>query len=89
MTKLGSELTPEDQKHVLAAYVHRFTGDHRPKWAKGGYTIQFRDDQEWLAHTRFHVTKRGRLDGRFRACESSPTWPGGQPGKPTISEYPE
>jgi len=32
--KLGIELTPEQQHHVLAVYVHRHTRDHKPAWAR-------------------------------------------------------
>lgn len=80
-TALGYELCDEDRRHVLAAYVHRFTGEHRPAWSrkewKDGkpYPLQFADDADWLAHTRFCVRKDGRLDMRYKACESSPTWP--------------
>ena len=80
-TKLGIELHPDDRRHVLAAYVHRFTGEHRPAWAhkpwKDGkpYPVQFADDADWLAHTRFAVRGNGRLDRRVNRCESSPTWP--------------
>lgn len=81
MTKLGIELSEQEQKHVLAAYVHRYTGDHKPRWVNGGrfYPLQFRDDHDWLCNTTFKVTKSGRLDMRARFCESSPTWPNGKP----------
>ncbi len=79
---LGTELTPKDQRHVLASYVHRYTGDRIPVWAKGlradgkpKHPLQFADDQDWLANTWFHVRTDGRLDGRFRRCHSVPTWP--------------
>lgn len=78
---LGSELSPEDRKHVLASYVHRFTREHRPQWAAGiwkdgkPYPVQFASDAEWLAHTRFAVTAGGSLDHRVKECQSAPTWP--------------
>ena len=78
-TLLGSELSPSVRKECLARFVHRFTGQHRPEWANGPDSltchVQFVDDEDWLAHTRFTVTKSGKLDGRFGHCESSPTWP--------------
>lgn len=80
-TRLGSELCAEDQRTVLTAYVHRFTRNHKPDWArkewKDGkpYPLQFDSDADWLAHTRFAVTKAVRLDARASDCESSPTWP--------------
>ena len=80
-SKLGSELTPEEQQYVLATYVHRFTGDHKPAWAskewKDGqpYPLQFKDDKDWLANTRFQTNKAGSLDSRCNECHSVPTWP--------------
>jgi hypothetical protein len=77
----GDALSAADKRHVLSAYVHRFTGEHKPDWAgkpwKDGkpYPLQFANDAEWLAHTRFVVTKCGRLDPRYHDCVSSPTWP--------------
>ena len=78
---LGIHLHANDQRHVLGAYVHRFTRTHVPAWArkewKDGkpYPVQFDNDGDWLAHTHFVVRKNGRLDMRSRHCESTPTWP--------------
>ncbi len=80
-TKLGTELHPSDREHVLAAYVHRYTGDFKPKWVKDGkwnggeYPLQFVDDADWLANTEFRVKSNGRLDERCHACMSYATWP--------------
>ena len=77
----GDKLTPEDQNYVRCAYVHRFTRDHKPRWAHKPrpngqpYPVQFDSDADWLAHTRFAVRKDGRLDNRVHSCESDPTWP--------------
>ncbi len=71
----GSELHRDDQRHVLAAYVHRFTGDHRPFWVKPCNPLQFKNDSEWLENTTFQVKKNGRLDMRVHHCFSMPTWP--------------
>jgi hypothetical protein len=81
----GTELSAVDQRRVLAAYVHRFTGEHRPQWANdprpdgAAYPVQFKDDADWLANTFFKVRADGRLDERARYCESTPTWPNGKP----------
>jgi hypothetical protein len=77
---VGSALSTEDQMHVLASYVHRFTRDHKPAWASGiwrggPYPLQFDSDQDWLAHTYFAVRKDGRLNMRHHICFSHPTWP--------------
>ena len=78
-TLLGSELSPSVQTECLRRFVHRFTGEHRPQWTTRpdckACPVQFADDWDWLANTRFHVTKTGKLDGSFDFCESSPTWP--------------
>ncbi len=80
-TATGTQLNGTDRAHVLGAYCYRFTGEHFPAWAQkpmpngSAYKVQFADDADWLANTRFAVTKTGRLDRRFNHCESSPTWP--------------
>lgn len=77
-TKLGSDLTPLEKKIVLARFVHRFTVEHVPAWAKEegtNYRIQFSSDADWLEHTEFVVTKSGKLDRRAKQCFSCPTWP--------------
>ena len=81
MYVLGTALHSDDRRHVLATYVHRFTGDHRPAWVAKGmpngqpYPLHFASDADWLAHTLFRVRTSGRLDMRVRSCESHPTWP--------------
>lgn len=77
----GSQLSEATQRAAKAMYVHRFTGEHRPEWAKRPmpngkpYPLQFADDAEWLANTEFEVTQAGRLDRRYTYCHSHPTWP--------------
>lgn len=89
--KLGSELTREDQARVLGAYVHRFTRTHVPNWARkprpngAAYNVQFEDDTDWLAHTRFWVRADGRLDNRADHCESNPTWPDNPEFRPAVN----
>lgn len=80
--KSGRNLTWPEQRYVLAKYVHRYTGEHKPTWAQSGtwrdgqpYPVQFRDDRDWLAHTYFAVNDDGTLDRRAGECFSSPTWP--------------
>ena len=81
--KFGSQLTQDEQKQVLGAFVHRFTGDHKPAWAAKPrpngdiYKVQFASDADWLANTEFKVTASGKLDQRSRYCFSHPTWPEG------------
>lgn len=78
---LGSKLSPETQRDCLNQFVHRFTRDNRPAWArkewKDGkpYPVQYASDSDWLAHTRFAVTKAGKLHRGVHHCEGSPTWP--------------
>ena len=81
----GTDLNYVDQVYVLAAYVHRFTGNHKPDWARkpmpngGEYPVQFKDDADWLANTEFAVKKNGYLDRRVHGCRSNPPWPDGVP----------
>lgn len=79
-TLKGTDLSLEDQKYVLSAYVHRYTKEHVPNWVKNSdreYKVQFRSDQEWLENTYFAVTKSGKLDKRSKSCQSNPTFPEG------------
>lgn len=75
----GTDLHPEDQKHVLAAYIYRYTREYVPAWATKPngetYPVQFASDADWLANTTFAVKTDGRLDKRVNRCESNPTWP--------------
>lgn len=77
----GCDLLSALQREVLARYVYRYTGDHKPGWARilrpngEPYAMQFSSDADWLAHTRFAVTSAGRLNEREHYCESYPTWP--------------
>ena len=86
--KRGTELHPDDQKHVLNAYVHRFTKEHKPQWTNEprsdgtAYMPQHASDADWLQNTTFKVKNDGRLDSRVKQCHSTPTWPDGQDEKP-------
>lgn len=83
--RLGSELTESEQRYVLATFIHRYTRDHTPTWARekrpdgSKYQVQFSSDFDWLTHTRFAVTKTGNLNRKARECFSTPTWPDGNP----------
>lgn len=78
--QLGSTLSPQAQRQALARFVHRFTATHRPAWTNkpmpngSPYPVQFADDNDWLAHTRFPVKADGTLSEREHYCQSSPTW---------------
>jgi hypothetical protein len=77
----GSKLSGKLQREVLSAFVHRFTGNHKPAWSRQEwrdglpYPLQFASDQEWLENTQFAVTCKDTLDRRVDFCFSSPTWP--------------
>ena len=64
---LGTKLSPSEQRTALAMFVHRFTGDHKPRWSDGiwkdgkPYPVQFSNDADWLAHTRFAVNVAGTI----------------------------
>lgn len=80
MQVIGTQLSESARRAALARFVHRFTVNNRPQWARANpnYLPQFLDDSDWLANTRFHVTKSGQLDRRYSHCESTPTWPQGK-----------
>lgn len=77
----GTDLPPRLQREALARYVHRFTAEHVPAWAREPrpdgrpYPVQFANDADWLAHTDFPVTRRGEISARPSSCYSRPTWP--------------
>lgn len=75
----GDQLNPVARKAALCKFVHRYTGDHVPRWVRDSENIstplQFASDEEWLANSEFWVTKEGYLDERFNHCQSNPTWP--------------
>lgn len=80
----GTKLCPADQLEACRAFVHRYTREHVPGWARDlrpdgeRYPVQLDSDADWLAHTMFAVRADGRLDRRVKRCESSPTWPDGK-----------
>lgn len=72
----GSSLAPSIQREILAAYIYRHTGEHKP----AGATVfnakpSYATDAEWLAHTWFAVTADfRRLDRRVKHCRSHDGW---------------
>ena len=71
----GSELHPDDKRHVLASFIHRMTVETCRQWPEfaremraRGYRMPDRTDSEWLESTFFRVRKDGRLDRRVRHC---------------------
>lgn len=81
--KKGSELCAQDQEDARRAFVHRYTAEHTPEWAKNApkgkgeaqYSVQFKSDRDWLENTLFEVNRDGRLRRSATMCLSSPTWP--------------
>ena len=77
----GNDLNYSTRAEVLRAFVHRFTGDHKPDWARKprpdgtAYPLQFKDDADWLANTFFAINRDGSLSAKQHFCSSSPTWP--------------
>lgn len=70
--KLGTDLTPDQQREVLSKYPYRHT---QARHGIQKSPVQFVDDADWLAHTEFAVTKSGKLCRRSHYCHSTPTWP--------------
>lgn len=84
--KRGCDLTLTEQREVKARFVHRYTLDHKPRWAfnprpdGSPYMPQFASDADWLAHTLFQTNSRGQALANVD-CYSTPTWPRGQNAK--------
>lgn len=64
---------------ACAQYVHRFTMEHVPQWAKQElspgkyYAPQFRSDREWYDNTLFYG--ESDLADRKHCYTSGQTWP--------------
>lgn len=78
---LGTNLLPATKARALAIFSNRYTGQHKPCWARAlrpdgtAYPVQFADDADWLAHSTFTVRDDGTLSSTFSHCDSNPTWP--------------
>jgi hypothetical protein len=70
---------------ATSRYVHRYTMEHVPAWARarpcdhGGtetryYAPQFRSDREWYDNTTF-PGEPGHLGGRKYCYTTGQTWP--------------
>lgn len=63
----GARLTSAQKRAVLAAFVHRFTGEHRPAWSLqkmpngGSYAPTHATDTEWVNDHAFYITAQGAL----------------------------
>lgn len=72
---MGDALTAPQRAEVLRAFVHRYTKEHKPEWARKSmpngkpYQPLFATDDAWLEAYCFAFTKAGRLDVRVRYCE--------------------
>lgn len=70
--KRGNLLSPEDQRHVLAAYIYRTTVENKrlhPEAVRtAGGKLPPISDKRWLEITDFAVTASGALDHRTKYC---------------------
>jgi hypothetical protein len=70
-------------EHATACYVHRFTMDHVPAWARkvapNGkyYAPQYASDHQWYENTAFYG-EAGHLGDKTHCHTSGQTWPLGQ-----------
>lgn len=71
----GENLTAAQVKQVKAAFVHRFTGEHVPAWAKQprpdgtAYEPMYATDADWIADKAFYVHKDGQIASTPHHCE--------------------
>lgn len=74
---------PKTFTEATAQYVHRFTMEHVPNWARDVrpdgtyYAPQFRSDLEWYENTRFKG-EEGWLGVKDSCFTTGQTWPLGQ-----------
>ena len=77
----GDKLSAAAQSDALRRFVHRYTREHVPDWARkprpcgGSYPVQFDSDADWLTHSLFQVRNDGGLSDSASYCQSFPTWP--------------
>lgn len=70
-------------EQAKAQYVHRFTADFVPNWARQQrddgtyYAPQFASDREWYENTRFHG-EEGHIGKRNECYTTGQTWPLGK-----------
>lgn len=74
----GSKLPANVQREILNRYPYRMTHESIARWPSaaatmraGGFRLAVLSDAEWLASTRFAITKHGTLDRRVTHCFSS------------------
>lgn len=71
----GARLTPDQRRTVLNAFVFRYTGDHKPRWAEGTmpngneYRPLYANDEEWLKAYAFYFRDDGQLSNKPNHCE--------------------
>ncbi len=86
--RLGCNISKENQRICLNRFIHRFTGEHMPRWVMNSPNLRkyphFKDDQDWLNNTTFAITKKNKLSKTVKHCNSHPTWPNGMPTKEEV-----
>lgn len=80
-------------EQAKSMYVHRFTMEHVPDWARGSFdgpcgdrelvgrypAPQYRTDREWFENTKFPPDNPFAVSKRDKSCYSTnPSWPLGQ-----------
>lgn len=73
----GSNLTHKQRNHVKRAFVHRFTGEHKPDWASkpmpngNQYQPTHKTDNDWIEDYAFYVQNNGELSTarKHQHCE--------------------
>jgi len=57
----GKDLTSDQLRQVLSAYVHRFHAIGPDKF--------YKTEKDWILDHAFYFTKQGRLSNRHKHCE--------------------
>lgn len=76
----GENLTSAQRAEVKSAFIHRFTGEHRPKWVDmrrdDGIHIDYlpthATDNEWINAHAFYIRKDGHI--ATRPATAMPAW---------------
>jgi len=66
----GENLTPEQKRHVLNAYIYRNTFENKERSQRLNPTCKiYVSDAQWINEHAFYFNNDGSLSGRHKHCE--------------------